>query len=39
MLHAGFIQVKSYNPYWDINGVTFEDIDRYRIIITQMSWD
>ncbi len=39
MLQAGFTQVKSYNPYWDIHGVTFEDIDRYRIVITQVSWD
>lgn len=29
MLSAGFIQVKSYNDYWDDVGKTFEDVDGY----------
>ena len=30
---AGFKSVSSYNPYWDINGRTFEDLDGYRVVI------
>ena len=38
MLAAGFSVVPSKNPYWDIEGRTFEDIDGYRIVITNRSW-
>jgi hypothetical protein len=38
MDEAGFIRVKSFNPYWDRNGVTFEDRDRYRVVIQNMHW-
>lgn len=31
--------VKSYNPYWDKNGVTFEDPDGYRVVLQNASWD
>ncbi|MGJ3246187.1 MAG: VOC family protein [Elainellaceae cyanobacterium] len=30
--------VKSYNPYWDRNGVTFEDPDGYRVVLQNDSW-
>ena len=30
--------VKSYNPYWDISGVTFEDPDGYRIVLQNATW-
>ena len=30
--------VKSYNPYWDIRGKTFEDADGYRIVLEQAAW-
>ena len=30
---SGFKKVKSFNPYWDGAGATFEDIDGYRIVI------
>lgn len=33
MTQAGFKSVKSYNPYWDMNGKTFEDIDGYRVVL------
>lgn len=35
---AGFREVVSYNPYWDVAGVTFEDIDGYRIVIQNSEW-
>lgn len=34
MHSAGFKQVKSFNPYWENNGQTFEDLDGYRVVIT-----
>jgi hypothetical protein len=33
MLAAGFQRVPSYNPYWDVHGRTFEDLDRYRMVL------
>jgi hypothetical protein len=33
MRSAGFRQVPSYNPYWDLQGKTFEDIDGYRVVL------
>ncbi|KAA1194919.1 VOC family protein [Photorhabdus heterorhabditis] len=33
MKTAGFIDVPSYNPYWDVQGKTFEDIDGYRVVL------
>ena len=38
MIDAGFTVVKSYNPYWDIAGKTFEDIDGYRVVLQNGSW-
>ncbi len=35
---AGFIEVVSYNPYWDDTGKTFEDTDGYRIVLAQRGW-
>ena len=39
MEKAGFKPVASYNPYWDKNGRTFEDLDGYRIVLEQGEWD
>ena len=39
MRDAGFAPVPSFNPYWDANGVTFEDPDGYRIVLQNSSWD
>ena len=38
MVTAGFKEVKSFNPYWDMNGKTFQDLDGYRIVIQNDSW-
>ncbi len=38
MINAGFEQVKSYNPYWDIKGKTFEDVDGYRVVLENSEW-
>jgi|SRR6516162_5040494 hypothetical protein len=35
MRNAGFEPVTSFNPYWDRQGVTFEDPDGYRIVFQQ----
>jgi hypothetical protein len=38
MLAAGFKQVASFNPYWDLRGRTFEDADGYRIVLQNAEW-
>jgi catechol 2,3-dioxygenase-like lactoylglutathione lyase family enzyme len=38
MAAAGFAPVKSYNPYWDEGGATFEDSDGYRVVLTSRRW-
>ena len=35
---AGGVKVKSENPYWEVNGATFEDPDGYRIVLQNTSW-
>jgi hypothetical protein len=35
LVEAGFLSVPSYNPYWDVHGRTFEDLDGYRVVLTQ----
>jgi catechol 2,3-dioxygenase-like lactoylglutathione lyase family enzyme len=35
---AGYQSVKSYNPYWDNQGVTFEDPDGYRVVLQNDTW-
>jgi catechol 2,3-dioxygenase-like lactoylglutathione lyase family enzyme len=35
---AGFKAVKSFNSYWDRNGVTFEDPDGYRVVLQNTAW-
>jgi catechol 2,3-dioxygenase-like lactoylglutathione lyase family enzyme len=36
---SGYAPVKSYNPYWDENGVTFEDPDGYRVVLENTAGD
>jgi YycE-like C-terminal domain len=36
---AGFAPVKSYNPFWDDGGATFEDPDGYRVVLTSRAWE
>ena len=38
MLKAGFEIVDSFNPYWEVNGRTFQDHDGYRIVLQNASW-
>lgn len=38
MRAAGFEPVASFNPYWDKTGVTFEDPDGYRVVLSRESW-
>ena len=39
MLAAGFRQVTSFNPYWDLQGRTFEDLDGYRVVLQNARWN
>lgn len=39
MEKAGFQSVKSFNPYWDAVGKTFEDPDGYRVVFQRAAWD
>jgi len=38
MIGQGFRPEKSYNPYWDLNGRTFEDADGYRVVLQNAAW-
>ena len=33
MKQHGYSSVRSFNPFWDKQGVTFEDCDGYRIVL------
>ncbi|KAK1761012.1 hypothetical protein QBC47DRAFT_291364 [Echria macrotheca] len=37
MQSNGFAAVKSFNPYWDRCGKTFEDADGYRVVLANMA--
>ncbi len=38
MDEAGHRPVRSFNPYWDDRGVTFEDPDGYRVVLQNADW-
>ncbi|EPF2243861.1 VOC family protein [Citrobacter werkmanii] len=38
MSDAGFRMTASFNPYWNVNGRTFVDLDGYRVVIQNKSW-
>lgn len=38
MRSLGHAPVPSANPYWDVNGVTFEDPDGYRVVLENAAW-
>jgi hypothetical protein len=38
MLSAGFRRVPSHNPYWDVWGRTFEDLDGFRVVLQNTGW-
>jgi catechol 2,3-dioxygenase-like lactoylglutathione lyase family enzyme len=35
---AGYPPVPAFNPYWDLNGKTFEDPDGYRVVLQNAAW-
>ena len=35
---CGYKALKSFNPYWDRKGKTFEDPDGYRVVLQNASW-
>lgn len=35
---AGFKEVAAYNEYWSQRGKTYEDVDRYRVVIENDGW-
>ena len=39
MFAAGYAPVTAFNPYWDRAGRTFQDADRYRIVLHNGAWD
>lgn len=38
MVAAGFKQVVSFNPYWEVRGRTYEDPDGYRTVLECSEW-
>lgn len=38
MAKAGFEPVAAFNPYWDRDGLTFEDPDGYRVVLQNAAW-
>ena len=38
MRNAGHTPVKAANPYWESNGLTFEDADGYRVVLQNAAW-
>ncbi|RTQ53550.1 VOC family protein [Hymenobacter gummosus] len=38
MRAAGFAPVPAHNPYWDQQGLTFEDPDGYRVVLQRAAW-
>lgn len=38
MAQAGFREVKSANPYWDVHGRTFADVEGYRVVLQHTAW-
>jgi len=39
MRKAGFPPVPAFNPYWDREGLTFEDPDGYRVVFQRAAWN
>ncbi len=39
MTDRGYAPIPSYNPYWDVNGKTFEDPDGYRVVLQNAAWN
>ena len=39
MKKSGYEPVASFNPYWDRDGLTFEDPDGYRVVLQHAAWE
>jgi hypothetical protein len=39
LIDSGFRAVQSFNPYWNIHGRTFEDLDGYRVVLQHSAWE
>ncbi len=39
MKAGGFVPVPAFNPYWDRQGRTYEDLDGYRVVLQNSAWD
>ena len=38
MEQAGYSPTASFNPYWDKQGLTYEDPDGYRVVLQNAEW-
>jgi catechol 2,3-dioxygenase-like lactoylglutathione lyase family enzyme len=38
MIAHGYAPVAAFNPYWDVRGKTFEDVDGYRVVLQNAAW-
>jgi catechol 2,3-dioxygenase-like lactoylglutathione lyase family enzyme len=38
MSNAGYEPISSFNPYWDRQGLTYEDPDGYRVVLQNAAW-
>ncbi|TRC90517.1 hypothetical protein FJV80_05110 [Mesorhizobium sp. WSM4310] len=38
MKDHGYAAVPSFNPFWDRQGITFEDCDGYRVVLQNADW-
>ena len=39
MERCGYAPVRSFNPFWDERGVTFEDPDGYHVVLQRAAWE
>lgn len=39
MKRCSYAPVRSFNPFWDERGVTFEDPDGYRVVLQRAAWE
>ncbi len=39
MQRCGHQPIPAANPYWDRNGMTFEDPDGYRVVLQNANWE
>jgi len=38
IVKAGFLEVPAHNPFWDLCGKTFADLDGYRLVLQNQAW-